>query len=1402
MRSRQGGVTRSARQALQAIAPLLVLGACGAAQAQVSFAAAANSSTTGISTVSYPLTIPAGANRFLIVSAQLGSNCAGSSPTVASITYAGVALTPITSVVGTPCGPATRSEQWQLVAPATGSNNVDVTLSAAAPSLHSGVMAFTGVDQTTPVRAFASASGSTAAASVTVASAANDIVVNTVGEGRLITGPGAGQTQRFLKNGSNGTTLDNSAGSTAPGAASVTMTWTFGGGADEWQSISSSVRPPTVPSRLAFTSPSRTFTAGACPGAAGAITVQLQDGAGTPANAGVGGLAVTATSSSTGSVTWYTDSACATTATGGAFTIPNGASTVSLFYRDTRAGTPSVSLANGASLANPVPQTHTVNPGALSDFLVETAAVKPNWFDAAWGFRKKITLDNSKVGPGGVTDFPVLVSLPSDGDLASGARPDGYDVLFTASDGTTKLSHEIERFVGATGNLVAWVRAPVLSSAAPTDVYLYFGNSGAADQEDAVGVWSANFQGVWHLKEPTGTTVADSTSHANGGTKPSAATPGPGTGVIAGAQVFDGANSYVSMGDIGGVSTAGMSVAFWANFNALPGSWANMVGKANGVGTTNTFQYVVGADAAGGNVTLSTSDATGQTNGMCSYSLSGNLNTWLHLVAVWSTDFGWCKLYVNGAVATAQSVAVKMNPSTTHPFELGRGYSPPTLDATLDEVQVLNVAVTGDWVATAYRNQGSPSTFYGVAGAEPAEGGAIGPQTAGTPFSVRITARDAYGNTLTNFTGTVDLTSTGALSAGGGTSAAFVAGVLTSASVTASSPGTFTLAVTNTAGAETGTSTAFTVTAGAFAKLQVLVPGETAAPGTPSGKTGSPAAQSAGTPFTVSVQAVDANWNPVSSTDTVGLTSSDANAILPANTALVAGNQPLNVTLQTAGTATVTVTDVSDGTKTADTSPPITVTGGAASQLVFTTPSRTFAAGGCPGAAAAITVQLQDSYGAAANAGVGGQAFTASSTSTGTVTWYADSACGTTAGGGAFTIPSGASSVSLFYVDTRAGAPSVSLANGSGLTNPAPQTHTVIAGPASQVAFIVVPTYTTAGASIAPAVQVAVQDRQGNPVTSSTASIALALGPNPGGGALSGTTPVNAVAGVATFSNLSIDKVGVGYTLEASSTGLTGATSAPFDITEGAAAKLAFVVNPVTTIAGATVSPAVQVDVEDAAGNLLPSAAATVSVTLGTNPGAATLGGGGTVAATGGVASFADLTLDKAGVGYSLIASAPGLGSATSAAFDITAGAASRLAFVVQPPDGVLGLALSPAVQVELRDAQGNSVSGASTTVVLALQDNPGMATLSGTLSAAAVGGVATFADLALNRKGIGLTLKASAPATADTTSDAFDVAPSPGKSYLAGCGCQSAGGASVALWSLLGLLALARRTQGRAAIR
>src|SRR5438132_123873 len=256
------------------------------------------------------------------------------------------------------------------------------------------------------------------------------------------------------------------------------------------------------------------------------------------------------------------------------------------------------------------------------------------------------------------------------------------------------------------------------------------------------------------------------------------------------------------------------------------------------------------------------------------------------------------------------------------------------------------------------------------------------------------------------------------------------------------------------------------------------------------------------------------------------------------------------------------------------------------------------------------------------------------------------------------------------------------------------------------------------------------------------------------GAARSGTTPVAAVSGVATFF-VSLNKAGTGYTLTASAGGFAPVTSTAFDITPGTATQLAFTVQPSNTVAGAAISPAVQITALDPAGNPVPSFTGSVTVALGNNPGGSTLGGSTTVAAVGGVVTFSDLTLDKAAPGYWLTAT--GLGTATSSSFNIIAGTATQLVFGTQPGTTVAGQQITPAVKVRALDALGNVATGFTGAVAIALGNNPGGSTLSGTTPVTAVSGVATF-FVSLNKAGTGYTLTASAGGFAPVTSTAFDI--------------------------------------------
>ncbi len=300
----------------------------------------------------------------------------------------------------------------------------------------------------------------------------------------------------------------------------------------------------------------------------------------------------------------------------------------------------------------------------------------------------------------------------------------------------------------------------------------------------------------------------------------------------------------------------------------------------------------------------------------------------------------------------------------------------------------------------------------------------------------------------------------------------------------------------------------------------------------------------------------------------------------------------------------------------------------------------------------------------------------------------------------------------------------------------------------SRLSFRAQPGSTTAGDAINPAVKVAALDVVGRVVTSFTGNVTLVIGTDPGGGTLAGITTVAAVDGVATFPSLSLTRMGTGYTLTATATGLSSATSAPFNILAGLPAQLAFTVQPASAVAGAMISPAVQVSAQDEFGNAVSSFTGNVTVAIapGTGASGAALSGTTTVAAANGVATFSSLSITKSGSVYALSATATDVTGVSSASFAITSGGVNQLTFTGQPTTTVTDHQITPAVRVTALDTFGNLVSSYTGDVMLALTPGTGTsgATLGGTTTVALSNGVATFSAVSISTSGIGYTLTAT----------------------------------------------------------
>src|SRR4029077_12087122 len=234
-------------------------------------------------------------------------------------------------------------------------------------------------------------------------------------------------------------------------------------------------------------------------------------------------------------------------------------------------------------------------------------------------------------------------------------------------------------------------------------------------------------------------------------------------------------------------------------------------------------------------------------------------------------------------------------------------------------------------------------------------GGSIATQTAGSSFNVEVTAQDQFGNTVTGFTGTADLTSNRTCTAGCAQTAAFTAGVLASSSLTLtqSAAGT-TVTATNHAGSDTGTSNTFTVSPAALDHFAVT---------NTSG--GSIATQTAGSSFNVEVTAQDQFGNTVTGfTGTTGLSSNrtcSAGCVQTAAfTAGVLASTPVTLT-QSGANSTVTATN--HGGSETGTSNTFTVNPAAVDHFAVTNTSGGSIATQTAGSAFNVEVTAQDQFG-------------------------------------------------------------------------------------------------------------------------------------------------------------------------------------------------------------------------------------------------------------------------------------------------------------------------------------------------------------------------------------------------------------------------------------------------------
>jgi hypothetical protein len=178
-----------------------------------------------------------------------------------------------------------------------------------------------------------------------------------------------------------------------------------------------------------------------------------------------------------------------------------------------------------------------------------------HWYNAGWLDCIEFTINASYVDAN-LTNFPVLVAgtqlNTTDTDFWTTVNSSGSDILFTASDGVTKLNRELVSINTTAKTMECYVNVTAVSGTVNTKFYMYYNSSNIAlyNESNSTATWDNNYVLVLHMNDnPNTSTIQDSTIYNNDGTKNASNNPIEISGLFTGdmAQSFDGANDFISL---------------------------------------------------------------------------------------------------------------------------------------------------------------------------------------------------------------------------------------------------------------------------------------------------------------------------------------------------------------------------------------------------------------------------------------------------------------------------------------------------------------------------------------------------------------------------------------------------------------------------------------------------------------------------------------------------------------------------------------------------------------------------------------------------------------------------------------------------------------------------------------
>jgi biopolymer transport protein ExbB len=328
------------------------------------------------------------------------------------------------------------------------------------------------------------------------------------------------------------------------------------------------------------------------------------------------------------------------------------------------------------------------------------------WWNDDWPYRKEVTVDASAAAAniaGAADDVPVLVRLSlANFQYFNNLKPDGSDLRVVADDDATPLKFHIEHFDPQAQIALLWVQLPKLSGGGKTSFYLYYGNANASSASDPAGTYDSHQVLVYHFGPPKGS-PQDATHYKSDPTTFNA-TVNPASLIGAGAS-FSGSQaiSVPATGALHLTAAQGYTVSAWVRFTAAETSAD--VAQLSGSGK----QLILGVSATQAFARYQDGPAT-----PVSIQQAGQLTTgdWHHLAV--TLNSGQLTLYVDGSQAGQAAARAADIAGTLTVGGSADGNSYFTGD--MDELEVSDIARSGDWIKAAATSQGMMPTLvtYGA----------------------------------------------------------------------------------------------------------------------------------------------------------------------------------------------------------------------------------------------------------------------------------------------------------------------------------------------------------------------------------------------------------------------------------------------------------------------------------------------------------------------------------------------------------------------------------------------------------------------------------------------------------------------------------------------------------------